>query len=1176
MVRPASSATAGTIVGSYTVTASVAGVTTPASFALTNTASPQKLVAHPLAAVAGRAFINVVVATFTDSDPNASPSNFVAAIAWGDGITTSSTTVIADGQGRFHVLGTHTYVDAGTYTFSVQVTDNGGASATATSTARVTAHANIEAPSPVPAPPSDGVEQFDDLTSLREAVAYADSHPGPGTITFDPAPSGKAPRTIKLIGGPLVLTNPATTTIIGPGARRLLIQGEGKGPVFDIEGGSLALDGMTLSGGRADRGGGIRNQGGRLVLNDVVIRGNRARLGGGLYNDGTAVLNDVVIRGNRARIGSGLFSTRRPTPPPGAGPRSQGRRMNSHFPCVSGELGMSRIEVKSQHRAPADGGRQADPAAAAALADGAGGPCAALDVDRQQHQRQRPRLAARSDRPGEFRRRGRYDRLLQLVQHAADDHPDRRPARTERYKAPATITGPGANLLSVSGNNASRVFEIDGGVTASISGLKITGGSSGNDSGGGLQNKGTLNLTDCTVSGNTAGSGGGGLANYGTVTLTDCTVSGNSTSRPFVFGGGLWNTGTATLTDCTVSGNTAENGGGGGLENLNDAAPAAAELALINWTVSDNSAQAGGGVDNLEGTVTLTNCTVSGTSGSTNGIGGLNNNNGTAALTNTIVAGNSNGDLSGSYSGSNNLIGVDPLLAPLGDYGGPTQTMPLLPGSPAIGNGTSSGAPTTDQRGFARGSTVDIGAFQTNPLVVNTTIDALGSPSGDLSLRQAVNLANALGGGEAITFDATVFATPRMIALDGTQLELKSGTATITGPGASLLNISGNQASRVFQVDADVTASISGLTITGGNGGNFGGGLVNQGTLNLTDCTVSGNAASGRGGGLDNQGTLNLTDCTLSGNAVSSGSAVIGGGLFSSGTATLTDCTVSGNSVNRTSVNGTSAQIGGGLYNSGTITLTHCTVSDNSAGNNYYSFGGGLYNSGMAAMTDCMVSGNSADPGESALSEAGGGLLNTTNGTLNLTDCTVSGNSSVFGGGLENAGTASLINCTVSGNTAGAGGGLYNSFRTVTLTNCTVSGNYAYLNGGGLYNRDDGTAILTNTIVAGNSNRDRDGAEDVGGAISGPNNLIGGNPLLAALGDYGGPTLTYALLPGSPAIGAGTIMGATATDRRGGEPPRPATSTSAPSRARASPSPPSPAAPRRRPRSAWRSPARWR
>jgi hypothetical protein len=163
-----------------------------------------------------------------------------------------------------------------------------------------------------PAPHNVALE-FDDLTSLREAIAYANSHPGPDTITFDPPVFGKARRTIKLKGGPLVVTNPATTTIIGPGARRLTIHGDGKSRVFDIEGGSLALERMTITGGRANRGGGILNDGGRLALDDVVLRGNRAGVGGGLFNDGTAVLTDVVLGGNKARIGSSLFSTRRAT-----------------------------------------------------------------------------------------------------------------------------------------------------------------------------------------------------------------------------------------------------------------------------------------------------------------------------------------------------------------------------------------------------------------------------------------------------------------------------------------------------------------------------------------------------------------------------------------------------------------------------------------------------------------------------------------------------------------------------------------------------------------------------------------------------------------------------------------------------------------------------------------------
>jgi hypothetical protein len=307
-------ATAGTFAGSYTVTASAAGVATPSGFALTNAAATLNLVAQPVTAVVGQAFTNAVLATLTDSDPSANPSDLVATIVWGDGIATSSTTVVADGQGRFDVLGTHTYLDAGIYTFSVQVTDNTGASATASSTATVTAHAHTEAASLTVTTRSDVVDAFDDLTSLREAIAYANSHPGPDTITFDPAVFGKAPRTIRLSGGPLVLTDSATTRIVGPGARRLIFQGDGRSRVFEIRGGSAALSGLTVTGGRADRGGGIRNDGGRLVLSGVILRGNSARIrGGGLFNDGWTALSDVIIRGNTARAGGGLFNTRAAT-----------------------------------------------------------------------------------------------------------------------------------------------------------------------------------------------------------------------------------------------------------------------------------------------------------------------------------------------------------------------------------------------------------------------------------------------------------------------------------------------------------------------------------------------------------------------------------------------------------------------------------------------------------------------------------------------------------------------------------------------------------------------------------------------------------------------------------------------------------------------------------------------
>ena len=109
---------------------------------------------------------------------------------------------------------------------------------------------------------------------------------------------------------------------------------------------------------------------------------------------------------------------------------------------------------------------------------------------------------------------------------------------------------------------------------------------------------------------------------------------------------------------------------------------------------------------------------------------------------------------------------------------------------------------------------------------------------------------------ETITFDKTVFSTPQTINLNPAlgQLELsdQTGTETITGPNAGV-TINGNYttagpANSVFKIDPGVTATLSGLTITGGNNGDYGGGVDNQGTATLIDCTVSGNA----GGGFDN------------------------------------------------------------------------------------------------------------------------------------------------------------------------------------------------------------------------------------------------------------------------------------------------------------------------------------
>ncbi len=730
--------------------------------------------------------------------------------------------------------------------------------------------------------------------------------------------------------------------------------------------------------------------------------------------------------------------------------------------------------------------------------------------------------------------------------------------------ATTTISGPGANLLTISGAGTSRVFDIDG-ASVALSGVTVSSGSA--DTGAGLRNDGgTLTLTGVTISGNAATAMGGGLATQfgGTTDLIGCTVSGNKAATG---GGGLLNVlSTILMTNTTVAGNTATTGSGGGL------AISGGTTTLINVTVSANTA-------------TTT--------------GGLSDTGGALALSNTIVAGNSQGDLSGTVSGGNghNLIGGDPQLAPLGDYGGPLSTLALLPDSPAIGAGApGSGIPTTDERGFPRAAAIDLGAFQSQgtTLVVNIPSDGVGSGSDQLSLRQAVNLANALATADAITFDPATFGLPQVITLTEGPLSLTDkAITTISGPGAGLLTVSGAGKSRGFDID-EGTATLSGLTVSGGYA-QYGGGLENDnGTLTLSNVTVSGNTAEGVGGGLVVYGgSTTLGNCTISGNTAGIG----GGGLYSKdGTLSLTSATISSNTVTAPlrrggglyinlgsatlhgcTISGNTAVFqGGGLSNyEGTVALTSCSVSGNTAangaglgnqngslsltdvalnGNQSTGYGGGVYNVyGPVTLASCTISGNTAKIGAGLYSGRTGSSITLTNSTISgntagqqagglsnlsgtavLTGCTVSTNSAPTGAGLSTRGagnTMTLTNSTVSGNTASdTAGGLYSSSGTTTLVNATVSANSAPTGGGIVNAANTATLTLTNTIVAGQK-----AGGDVSGNFTGDHNLIGvNNPLLAPLGDYGGPTETMALLPGSLASGAGASgAGIPTTDQRG-------------------------------------------
>jgi hypothetical protein len=392
-------------------------------------------------------------------------------------------------------------------------------------------------------------------------------------------------------------------------------------------------------------------------------------------------------------------------------------------------------------------------------------------------------------------------------------------------------------------------------------------------------------------------------------------------------------------------------------------------------------------------------------------------------------------------------------------------------------------------------------------LVVTSAAD----PAGPLvagTLRYAVDQANQdalVSQSDTITFDTIQMGTSTVtlqqgpLFLAGSGPFFRPGVELIDGGGS--VSISGNAQGVVFGVGGGTRAVLSGLTIENGLGPDFGGGIDNGGTLMLYNCTLAGNVAQLAGGGIENFGTLTVNNCTLSGN--SSGD---GGGISNEGTVTVSNSTLSGNFSGR----------GGGILNAGTLTVSNSALSGNGA----YEVGGGIYNTGTLTVDSATVSAN--------YSVEGGGIDN--EGTLTVSNSTLSGNSASFvGSGIENIGTLTVSNSTLSGNSAGKlGGGIISSFLMLetTLESTIVAGDTALF----------GPDIYGGLTAASAYNLVGDGSGLSGISDNDANHNIVGHPaLLAPLGNYGGPTQTMALLPGSPAIGNGPpaqVLGS-ATDQRG-------------------------------------------
>jgi len=371
----------------------------------------------------------------------------------------------------------------------------------------------------------------------------------------------------------------------------------------------------------------------------------------------------------------------------------------------------------------------------------------------------------------------------------------------------------------------------------------------------------------------------------------------------------------------------------------------------------------------------------------------------------------------------------------------------------------------------------DVATAGTTVMCATDPIVTTNADSGAGSLRNAIQDACA---GSTITFDMTPGHVVSPITLTSAELVI-SKNLTIQGPGANLLTVQrstaiGTPIFRVFNIGS-ATVTISGLTIANGNtadgaagGGNpgvNGGGIINTGTLTITNSSITGN---------------------LTGSGGSNGSGIggpggNGGGIYNSGTLTVTNSTISGNRTGPGGNGGASGTggkggSGGGIANTGTLSVVNSTLNDNQAGSG----------------------GNAGSSGTGGAGGDGGAMLSDT-GTI--TNCTISGNQAGDGGTAGDNGAAS----------SGRGGGIFKGTvgPVLNIRNSIIAGN----------------SSPTGPDISGTVNsQDYNLLGSTSGATftgTTTHNIINPNPNLGALANNGGPTQTMLPLPGSPAVDAGNV-----------------------------------------------------
>jgi predicted outer membrane repeat protein len=563
----------------------------------------------------------------------------------------------------------------------------------------------------------------------------------------------------------------------------------------------------------------------------------------------------------------------------------------------------------------------------------------------------------------------------------------------------------------------------------------------------------------------------------GALTLTHVTlVHGNDNNGGAVLNDSAY----LALDHVTVSHNHASSGGGA----IEDSG---GTTRLTNSTFVDNSASTGGAVRSL-GTLSLTNTNL--ISNSASDIGGALYVAGPASITSGQVSGNSaNHSGGGLYVAAASQLTVDGVLF---DHNHTvTATIATLYTGGAIKSG---GVLTVTNSRFTSNASVYGGAIYHDGGNATLTDDSLSgnmaqygggfSNSGASSYtnfyRTVVlqNTAGVLGGG--IYGEKGIFGLRQTSGLTGNTAQAGGGLYAKIGSNFLL-----------------VDSSISNNHATNANGGGL---YIETGSVGgASNVTFQGNQAEGTGGAIDNEAdSFSVIGSLLTGN-----SAIYGAGLYNAGKNVL---------LGSSNVQGNTGSYGVGVENaaSGSINVYATTIAANAG-----IIGGGLKNEagGNMQVFQTTISANSA--------EYGAGVSNDVSGTLYLGNSTLSGNTaSAYGGGLDTAGDVTLQNATVSGNSAVTGGGLNIEIGArVVISNSILA-----------YSLDGGNCV--GSFTAARHNVSSDNTCGFSGLINGhdPNHL---DPLLTALGNYGGLTLVHMLKHNSPVLDALDSSDEPGTDQRG-------------------------------------------